>query len=149
MNANQLRDIVAKYYTKQNYAIFYELGLNEGGQFRADVLALNFGCQIVIIEVKSSVADFTSDTKYHNYAKFSDKFLFCFHVDVYDKLKLLGKLPIGCGILVVNNLGKIKSVQNAKYQMIADDDVRFNLILRCAFRSADRNRYKIKSKFTQ
>lgn len=147
MNANQLRDVAAYYFSDKNYAVHFEMGLNSGGSLRADVLALNMGCELIIVEVKSSVADYKSDKKWHNYKLYSDKFYFIFHTDVYEKLKLSNSLPTNCGILVAYSDKHILCKQNAKYQTIEDDDIRFNLIVRMAFRSADKNRYKIKSKF--
>lgn len=147
MNASQLRNIAAKYFAAKNYAVHFEMGLNSGGKFRADVLALNMQCELIIVEIKSSVADYKSDKKWHNYKLYSDKFYFVFHTDVYEKLKLSNSLPKDCGILVAYSDKHILCKQNAKYKSIENDDIRFNLIVRMAYRSADINRYKIKSKF--
>jgi hypothetical protein len=147
MNANQLRDVAALYFASKNYAVHFEMGLNSGGSLRADVLALNMQCELIIAEVKSSIADYKSDKKWHNYKLYSDKFYFVFYVDVYEKLKLSNSLPKDCGILVVSSNKDIACKQKVKHELISDNDIRFNLIVRMAYRSADKNRYKVKSKF--
>ena len=48
---------------------------------RVDVAALDRDGQFVVIEVKSSVADFRSDNKWHEYLDFSDYFYFAVDTD--------------------------------------------------------------------
>jgi hypothetical protein len=49
---------------------------------RADLAALGRSGEIWIIEIKSSVEDFRTDTKWRDYLPFCDRFFFASHVDV-------------------------------------------------------------------
>ncbi len=57
-----------------------ELTLKTGR--RADLVALDDKGLIIIFEIKSSIADFQSDTKWNEYKPFCDKFYFATHPDV-------------------------------------------------------------------
>lgn len=67
---------------------------------RADVMGLGSGSEFVIVEVKSSVADFRSDTKWPDYLPYCDRFYFAvaegFPIHI---------LPDDCGILVADSYG--------------------------------------------
>ena len=56
------------------FASLYELPLANGR--RADVIALGRKGEIWIIEIKSSPADYLSDSKWHHYKDFCDRFYF-------------------------------------------------------------------------
>lgn len=49
---------------------------------RADLVALNRKGEILIFEIKSSIADFQTDNKWHEYKVFCDKFYFVTHPGV-------------------------------------------------------------------
>ena len=49
---------------------------------RADLVGLDKSGKITIVEIKSSIADFKADTKWHEYKEFSDYFYFATHPDV-------------------------------------------------------------------
>lgn len=56
-----------------------ECGLTEmrmGNGRRADVMALDGGNRVTIVEIKSSVADFRADTKWEEYLDYCDRFYF-------------------------------------------------------------------------
>jgi len=65
---------------------------------RVDVMGLGSGSEFVIVEVKSSVADFRSDTKWPEYRPYCDRFYFAvpesFPVHI---------LPEDCGIMVADS----------------------------------------------
>ena len=48
---------------RYGFAVYKEIGLSKGGTLRADLLCLNFKKKLVIMEVKSSTADISSDFK--------------------------------------------------------------------------------------
>ncbi len=52
-----------------------------GGR-RADLIGLDAKGMIVIVEIKSSVADFNADNKWHEYKEVSDRFYFASHPSV-------------------------------------------------------------------
>jgi len=49
---------------------------------RADLISLDRRGEIVIYEIKSSIADFQIDVKWHEYKDFCDRFYFATHPDV-------------------------------------------------------------------
>jgi hypothetical protein len=49
---------------------------------RADLVALGRKGEIWIIEIKSSIEDFRTDTKWREYRAFCDRFFFASHLDV-------------------------------------------------------------------
>jgi hypothetical protein len=57
-----------------NFSTVTELPLLSGR--RADIVALTMDATIVIVEIKSSVADFRTDTKWREYRAHCDKFYF-------------------------------------------------------------------------
>ena len=64
---------------------------------RVDVMAIDRNGEFVIVEVKSSVADFRGDRKWHEYLAFCDRFYFAipagFPVDL---------MPDECGLIVAD-----------------------------------------------
>lgn len=65
---------------ESDLAFLPELTLS-GGR-RADLIALNRKGEIVIFEIKSSIADFQVDNKWHEYKAYCDKFYFATHPSV-------------------------------------------------------------------
>jgi len=57
-----------------NFSTIPELPLLSGR--RADIVALSMDATIIIVEIKSSVADFRADTKWREYRAHCDKFYF-------------------------------------------------------------------------
>jgi hypothetical protein len=64
---------------------------------RADILALGRGGDLVIVEIKSSVADFRADRKWSDYREFADRF--CFAVPNGFPVTLI---PDECGLIVAD-----------------------------------------------
>jgi hypothetical protein len=67
---------------------------------RADVLALGKGGELVIVEIKSSVADFRADQKWPAYRDFSDRFYFAVASGFPTVL-----IPEECGLMVADAFG--------------------------------------------
>jgi hypothetical protein len=80
------------------YASLVEFPLANGR--RADVLALGRKGEIIIIEVKSSVADFRADRKWPNYRDFADRLYFAVAKDFPTSL-----IPQDCGLMVADAFG--------------------------------------------
>ncbi|KAF0117457.1 MAG: hypothetical protein FD128_289 [Hyphomonadaceae bacterium] len=80
------------------YAPIFEFTLKTGR--RADICALGPKGEIIIIEVKSSIEDFKTDNKWHEYADYCDQFYFAvalgFPIDF---------LPQGQGIIIADEFG--------------------------------------------
>jgi hypothetical protein len=67
---------------------------------RADILALGKTGDLVIVEIKSSVADFRADRKWTAYRDFSDRLYFAVSNDFPRAL-----IPDDCGLLVADAYG--------------------------------------------
>src|SRR5689334_22126492 len=80
------------------YASLTEFPLASGR--RADVLALGRGGDLLIVEVKSSVADFRSDRKWPDYAEWCDRLYFAVAPEFPKEL-----IPAECGLLVADGFG--------------------------------------------
>jgi hypothetical protein len=65
---------------------------------RADILALGRTGDLVIVEIKSSVADFRADRKWSNYRDFSDRLYFAVPNDFPRAL-----IPDECGLMVADS----------------------------------------------
>ena len=65
---------------------------------RVDVAALDRDGQFVVIEVKSSIADFRSDNKWHEYLDFCDYFYFAVDTDFPRDL-----IPDDCGLIIADS----------------------------------------------
>ena len=80
------------------YASLLEVPLADGG--RADILALGRSGDLVIIEIKTSVADFRGDRKWVRYRDFADRLYFA----VPDGFPVL-LIPEECGLIVADGFG--------------------------------------------
>lgn len=67
---------------------------------RADILALGKTGDLIIIEIKSSVADFRSDRKWTLYREFADRLYFAVTNDFPAPL-----IPEECGLIVADGFG--------------------------------------------
>lgn len=61
--ADALKEASAMMFFKYRYAMTFELGLSLWGKRRADVIGNRISGNIVIVECKSSIADFRTDVK--------------------------------------------------------------------------------------
>src|SRR5947207_8740528 len=80
------------------YASLVEFPLANGR--RADVLALGKSGELVIIEIKSSVADFRADRKWAAYREFADRLYFAVPNEFPTLL-----IPEECGLIVADGFG--------------------------------------------
>jgi hypothetical protein len=67
---------------------------------RADILALGKGGELVIVEIKSSVADFRADQKWPSYREFADRLYFAVASGFPTAL-----IPEDCGLMVADAFG--------------------------------------------
>lgn len=67
---------------------------------RADIAALGKDGRILIIEIKSSIADFRSDAKWPDYLEYCDMFYFAVAPDFPVEI-----LPETCGIIIADRFG--------------------------------------------
>jgi hypothetical protein len=80
------------------YASLLEVPLADGG--RADIVALGKSGDLIIIEIKTSVADFRGDHKWARYRDFADRLYFA----VPDGFPTL-LIPEECGLIVADGFG--------------------------------------------
>jgi hypothetical protein len=86
---------VIRALTQRGFATLAELSFADGR--RADVLALGRDGSLVIVEVKSSVADFRSDRKWPEYRQWCDQLYFAVAESFPQEL-----IPEECGLIVAD-----------------------------------------------
>ncbi|MBG53209.1 MAG: hypothetical protein CML99_12460 [Rhodobiaceae bacterium] len=91
---------VCRMLVHMDYMPLTELALRSGR--RADIVALNSKGQIMIVEIKSSLADFRADQKWHDYLDYCDYFYFAVPPDFP-----LEVLPAGdeVGLVIADKFG--------------------------------------------
>jgi len=82
----------------KRYASITEFPLANGR--RADIFGVTDGCDIAIVEVKSSIVDFRTDQKWPEYRTFCDEFYFAVGEDFPQAL-----IPEHCGLIVADGFG--------------------------------------------
>lgn len=88
----------ARYLYAMGYCVVSELPLPSGR--RADLVALGGGGEIVIVEIKSSIADFRADQKWMDYRIHCDRLFFATVVDVPAEI-----FPSDAGLIVADAFG--------------------------------------------
>jgi hypothetical protein len=88
----------ARHLHALGYCIVSELPLPSGR--RADLVALGGGGEIIIVEIKSSVADFRADQKWTAYRLHCDRLFFATIVDVPREI-----FPTDAGLIVADAFG--------------------------------------------
>lgn len=96
--ARRLARGIARSLTARGFATLTEFMLLTGR--RVDVIAVNGAGQTVIVEIKSSVADYRADQKWTEYLEFCDVFYFAVPVDFPREI-----LPEDCGLMVADDYG--------------------------------------------
>lgn len=88
----------ARYLHALGYCVVSELPLPSGR--RADLVALGGDGEIIIVEIKSSVADFRADQKWMDYRRHCDRLFFATHADVPCDI-----FPADAGLIVADAFG--------------------------------------------
>jgi len=88
----------ARYLRALGYGVVSELPLPSGR--RADLVALGGNGEIVIVEIKSSVADFRADQKWMDYRLHCDRLFFATVLDVPREI-----FPPDAGLIVADAFG--------------------------------------------
>lgn len=120
---------VRRALAQRGFASVTEFRLN-GGR-RADVLAVDADGAVVIVEVKSSVADFRSDRKWPDYRPWCDRFFFA-----VDEAFPADLIPADCGLMVADAFGAAV-VRDAPEERLSSAR-RKALVLRVALTAAAR-----------
>jgi hypothetical protein len=82
----------------RGFATLLEVSLANGR--RADVLALGRDGELIVVEIKSSVADFKSDRKWRDYRDFCDRLYFAVPAGFPTEL-----IPDECGLILADPFG--------------------------------------------
>jgi hypothetical protein len=88
----------ARYLHALGYCVVSELSLPSGR--RADLVALGGDGEIIIVEIKSSVADFRADQKWMDYRRHCDRLFFATHTAVPCDI-----FPADAGLIVADAFG--------------------------------------------
>ncbi|WP_193184031.1 MmcB family DNA repair protein [Nisaea sediminum] len=88
---------VSRLFTELNWSHVTEMPLRSGR--RVDVMALDPSGGIVVVEVKSDMADYLADRKWHEYLDFCDRFYFAVTPDF--PRELLPEDPL-CGLILAD-----------------------------------------------
>ena len=80
------------------FSVVSELALPSGR--RADLVALDAGGEIWIVEIKSSVADFRADQKWQDYRAHCDRLFFATHMEMPHEI-----FPPDAGLIVADAFG--------------------------------------------
>jgi hypothetical protein len=120
------------YFVKKRHAVFREIGLIKWGRRRADLITLTMYQLLTIVEVKSCLADFTSDKKWSEYREKADRMFFMVPPDIVNRVKA-ELLDSGVGIMTVSaTTGFARVVKRARTSKISNR-VRREVITRCAW----------------
>ena len=139
--ANAIKAAVGHYYKKKKRAVYTELGLCRRGRLRADVFAMAMNGFTVIVEAKSSVADYRADKKMEQYRGYCHQLYLALPELVYTKVR--ATIPAGIGVFIMDEDLQIKSIKAARKREL-DPEVVLSLAIRAAFRSQDNPRRKNK-----
>lgn len=80
------------------YASLAEFPLANGR--RADIFGVTRGCEIAIVEIKSSIVDFRTDQKWPEYRAYCDAFFFAVSDEFPRAL-----IPESCGLIIADPFG--------------------------------------------
>jgi hypothetical protein len=98
ITAQRLGRGVCRALAALGYAALTEFPLNNGR--RVDVIAVNGAGDTIIVEIKSSIADYRADRKWSEYLEFCNGFYFA--VPAAFPLALL---PPDCGLMIADDYG--------------------------------------------
>lgn len=91
---------VARALAQRGFAVLSEVPLADGR--RADLMALGRDGALLIVEIKSSVADFRSDRKWPDYRQWCDRIYFAVDVNFPQEL-----IPMDCGLIQADGFGAV------------------------------------------
>lgn len=113
MEASRIFAAVTRYFTERGYGCLSEFTLKTNR--RPDITCLGKDGEIIMIEVKSSIADFRADQKWHDYIEWADQFYFA--VDDDFPLEILPD-ETRCGVIITDGFDCHK-IRNAPVEKLA------------------------------
>lgn len=142
--ASLLREVTAGYLFHKRYAVFYEIKLHPrksglripGG--RADILAINLVGDIILVEIKSGLADYRADNKWRQYLPYCNRMYFCFPPGTKVPQELLDDPDVG--VMMPRPDGYIRVVKKSKWRP-QNGKLKKYTTLGLVYRAADRNSF--------
>ncbi len=129
-----LTKAAAMHFTKRGYAVNTEVGLLRKGKLRADVYCFALNCFSVIVEVKSSKADFDTDKKHTEYRNYASQMYILLPTR---KLADYVADKVDCGVLYLcESTGHIKC-RKPSTKIEVDPLITMNMVLRMGYRGAE------------
>ena len=119
----------ARYLHALGYCVVSELPLPSGR--RADLVALGGDGEIIIVEIKSSVADFRADQKWMDYRLHCDRLFFATALDVPCEI-----FPPDTGLIVADAYGAYMQCEAPEHRLAAP--TRKSMTVRFAIAAAQR-----------
>ncbi|MEC7490084.1 MAG: MmcB family DNA repair protein [Pseudomonadota bacterium] len=111
---------VCRLFQHLGFGTLTEFRLSNGR--RVDVMAMNPSGEFVIVEIKSTVADYRADKKWHQYLPFCEQFYFAIPSGFPIKL-----VPSECGVIMADSFdavvrresfSKVLSPKRKRHQLI-------------------------------
>lgn len=135
-----LRKAVTSYFLRKGYSCHEEQGLLAWGKLRADVLCINLAGELVLVEIKSSLSDYTSDKKWHKYLEYCNKMYFCFPPSLYQRIDASQIKANKVGVLELDQTtGYLRCVYPAKRKSMKKK-IKYSLLIRLAWRTGTSKR---------
>lgn len=128
---------VGRYLMDAGFSVLTELSLRNWR--RVDVIGIDRRNRVCIVEIKSSVQDFLSDQKWHEYLSYCDLFYFGVAAGFPREI-----LPEGPGLILADRYGGAV-IREAPENRIAAH-VRKEVTLRFARKAADRLNYDLRER---
>lgn len=137
LTTQRLERAAIGYLVKKKYSCYKEFGLNKRGRLRADVLGINMKGEIILCEIKASIADFRNDSKWWNYKNYAHKVYLVIPPSLYiEDVKEAAK-DFETGVLVLcPTTGYLRVRQNAVRQKM-DKRIKRTLLYRMAWRAGE------------
>ncbi len=98
LSARRLSRGICRAFAALGYATLTEFPLGSGR--RVDVIAVNGAGETLIVEIKTTAADYRADCKWSEYREFCDGFYFAVPLGFP-----LALLPTDCGLIVADDYG--------------------------------------------
>lgn len=130
-----LRKAAAFYFFRYGFGVTFEIGVMPWGSRRADLVANKVNGSIVVVEVKSCLADFRSDSKWRYYLEYCDKFVFMTTQSVFAKIR--DNLPDEVGVLCLDEKTGWAYMAKRCPILPLTDERRIQVLARLAYRQAE------------
>lgn len=137
-----LREVVSSYLaSKRRLAVYHEIELGPrktglripGG--RCDVLGINYRGMIVVVEIKSGLADYRADKKWRRYLAYANLMYFAFPPGVKIPQELKDDPDVG--ILQPGPSGQLRVVKRTSWRPV-NGKLKRATVLGLVYRAADR-----------